>query len=218
MKTIFDAVNELKGDLNKADCGVGQNDEIIWHNVRINNYLTLSGVPVIGRGSYKKVGLITEFNALVEDMSLGLDVNSVTKYKFSEYLHEPKSLLEKETKPDYKPLVYTQEMVDNGELPIVGMEFMGKGYAHNEYTKMWFKLEALGIYSGSVIAESCSEANEVQLYSEIKPIDNRTDEEKANDDILKLVSGLPTWRYKSKAVVEAIKAGNIHGLKWSVES
>jgi hypothetical protein len=185
MKTIFDAVNELKGDLNNTYLFDINNDVYLFHCIIDGDYACSPSETETD--DEKLVCTSAEFNALVEDMSLGLDVNSVTKYKFSEYLHEPKSLLEKETKPDYKPLVYTQEMVDNGELPIVGMEFMGKGYAHNEYTKMWFKLEALGIYSGSVIAESCSEANEVQLYSEIKPIDTRTDKEKAIDELIKCI-------------------------------
>tara|TARA_R110000868_G_scaffold162439_1_gene393667 strand:+ start:16956 stop:17603 length:648 start_codon:yes stop_codon:yes gene_type:complete len=215
MKTIFDAVNELKGDLNNTYLFDINNDVYLFHCIIDGDYVCS---PFETDDTHEYICTRKDFNALVEEMTLGLDVNSVTHGDLYDYVNANKTILEKETKPDYKPLVYTQEMVDNGELPIVGMEFMGKGYAHNEYTKMWFKLEALGIYSGSVIAESCSEANEVQLYSEIKPIDNRTDEEKANDDILKLVSGLPTWRYKSKAVVEAIKAGNIHGLKWSVES
>ena len=79
---------------------------------------------------------------------------------------------------------YTQAMANHNILPKVGVWVMVQGYAYKGSDLDWFKVEVLGHYEGKVIAESCSEANRVQLFDKFKPIDTRTGEEKAFDKFL----------------------------------
>ena len=80
--------------------------------------------------------------------------------------------------------VYTQAMANHNILPEVGAWVMVQGYVYKSSDLDWFEVEVLGHYEEKVIAESCSEANRVQLFDKFKPIDTRTGEEKAFDKFL----------------------------------
>ncbi len=109
-KTVWDAVNELRGDLSNVNLGLRVNDVNLWFNNVKNNYLSLTGKPFASPEIYELTCTVAEFNALVEEMTLGLDVNSVTHGRYLHYICADKVLLKKEV----KPLVYTQGMVDDG--------------------------------------------------------------------------------------------------------
>ena len=253
-KTIIDAVNELKGDLDNAPKNCGYLKFSLITGGWFLSYASISN------HSYEDVCTRKQFNDLVSQMETNF--GRCSDIAVSHWKKCTKVLLTKSTKelevmdidwnkaPEgathyvalggdvvyYKikdddikafhntwvtdnsekewlvdnvfhisnkpqpPLTYTQAMADNGELPSVGMEFMGKGYAYKSDTKEWFKLEALGVYNNKVIAESCNEANQVQLYSVFKPLTPpKTDKEKA---IEKFMSGV--YIHRDKHIIDAI--------------
>ena len=123
-------------------------------------------------------------------------------------------------KPQPKP-VFTQAMADNGELPQVGMEFLIK---NKNATESWAqpdfhpaKMKAIG--DELFIIESLPECNglkeSVGTINDylFKPIDTRTDKEKAVDDIRKITQPDKLTEVEWDIVV-AIKSGKIHGAKW----
>lgn len=116
MKTIWDAVNELKGDL-RGVCASIKRDEI-WRNNESDTYIAIKGNPYHRPEIYTFACTVEEFNGLVAEMSLGLDVNKVTNGEHYDYVNSDKELL----KPIKQDSIYTQEMYDNGERPSVGMK------------------------------------------------------------------------------------------------
>ena len=124
MKTIWNAVNELKGNLEDCEHYAVSSDAICSYiyvgtdeNTRNKGALQVTD-EVINNGRWALVSSFMEFNALVTEMSLGLDVNPVNEGYYHKYLDADKDVLE----PIKQKPVYTQEMYDNGELPSVGME------------------------------------------------------------------------------------------------
>jgi len=113
--------------------------------------------------------------------------------------------------------IYTQAMVDSGVMPLVGMECMviNRKLAVPD----WEKCTILFIGKFRVIynSESCNErVGNVDLTGEVefKPLDTRTDTEKAIKD-LNSTWALSITPHAAKAILEAIKYGNIHGVTWS---
>ena len=168
MKTIIGAINKFKGELKS-------NTQLVISDGRDNGYYE-SCLDYIASDYYKLVCTRDEFNAKVDFLESNMGMANM------HLLHNYRDAVSigAINKDNPKP-VFTQVMANSGQLPSVGMEFMGKGYAYKADTEEWFKLEALGVYDGNVIAKSCSESGKVQLYSEFKPIDQRTDREKAFD-------------------------------------
>lgn len=89
MKTIFDAVNELHGEVLYSDVrhivtrpSTGQ---IILRS--------RSDLDVLNTPTWSHLCSIEEFNALVEEMKLGLDVNEITERMFHCYMYGAKELL-----------------------------------------------------------------------------------------------------------------------------
>lgn len=104
-------------------------------------------------------------------------------------------------KPQPTTPVYTQEMADNGRIIESGMLFAtNTGEYIAEYTNknsICFTDE-----NGFLVTITRGYA---------KPIDNRTDEDKAIDD---LVARFGMQRSAAKVALVDIKVGKIHGVKW----
>lgn len=302
LKTVWDAVNELRGDVESCvyfDLEVpfiGMIYVGTIKNTMNNNALQVTD-EAIENDSWSLACAITEFNALVEDMKLGLDVNPVNYGYYLDYVDADKTPLEKETKPDYtslefwkdapedmvtlgaigkagtlvfynddnykyicsgsifpfkkendctfdygevafiachpqstptetpeekeplkpisKPLVYTQEMSDNGVMPSVGMKCIA---------------ESKGIGGGSDLVTvsqindkgqfACIDDNGDYLIhypnedksDSFKPIDQRTDTEKAIDSLNKF--NLCMCKDWQEDVIGFIKSGEFYGVKW----
>ncbi|MGB0938904.1 MAG: hypothetical protein ACPGTQ_15725 [Colwellia sp.] len=120
-----------------------------------------------------------------------------------------KALAIKEEKP-----VYTKEMYENGDLPSVGMECIacyeinGKQeervtIAHINEKGHFACIDSYGDYMIQYVKEDSDE--------HFKPIDTRTDEEKAIDDLAKCVGDCMS----DYGIFQAIKEGKIHGVTWS---
>jgi hypothetical protein len=106
MKTIIDAVNELRADINNV--AYIKSDETYHCNLNYNDY---SGWWC-GRGVYGDfVCTIDDFKVITLEMTF----HSRTAY---DYINADKELLQS-VKPE---LIFTQEMCDNGDFPAIGME------------------------------------------------------------------------------------------------
>jgi len=113
--------------------------------------------------------------------------------------------------------VYTQEMKDKGELPSVGMEclILNKCSAVPNYNKAVIKyIGDLVIYAYVEDGERCDS----MINLTFKPIDTRTDTEKAIKDIHRVDQTVHESIRFEYYFLEAIKAGDIHGVKWVGES
>lgn len=107
---------------------------------------------------------------------------------------------------------YTQEMYDAGELPRAGMKAM---YDGKEVTVIGFKTNGAIVFEmqNGFTNSMCKPTGN----HNIKPIDTRTDKEKAIDD---LSESYEIWNKKHSILVfiewfiEDIKAGKITGVKW----
>lgn len=127
------------------------------------------------------------------------------------------------TNPDYKEskdMIYTQEMFDNGEVPHIGMMFICK-----EKTSDSRISDFMG-KAVKVVGVSNLDGNEVITFHHttlgigcgvfgeewVKPIDTRTDEEKAVDD---LYNNEYFDKEQGPRFLEDIKAGKIHGVSFT---
>ncbi len=106
-KTVWDAVSELRGVLNNTYFFDADDIHLYY---RIDGGYFICSTCGAGNDNEKLVCTTAEFNALVEEMTLGLDVNPVSHGCYMHYICADKVLLKKEV----KPLVYTQGMVDDG--------------------------------------------------------------------------------------------------------
>ncbi len=198
LKKVWDAVNEFKGEwLNpKAMAIIGTEYGNMY-------FLCTQGYDGVRKDSkYHHVALLGEFNTLVEEMKLGLDVNPVNHDHYLNYTDADKTPLEKEN----NPLVYTQEMADNGVLPSVGMKAMIKGFEREillgpDSDGDYITLDANGCY-------------DFDSANQFKPIDQRTKKEKAIDELRNLDDSICNDIKWHANFLQAIIDGKITGVKW----
>ncbi|MAF42818.1 MAG: hypothetical protein CMI54_01435 [Parcubacteria group bacterium] len=128
--------------------------------------------------------------------------------------------------PDYKEeekMIYTQEMYDNKELPKIGMKFLF-GQVENDSRISEFVGEeviVIGVcdsgdnkiitFKHKVLGFGCGV---YFINSWVEPIDTRTDEEKATDDLIDFFRANIIGR-KSDLLLEAIKDNQIHGVTFT---
>tara|TARA_R110002096_G_scaffold310654_2_gene505189 strand:- start:1954 stop:2823 length:870 start_codon:yes stop_codon:yes gene_type:complete len=262
LKTVWDAVNELRGNLNNTPNFSG-GEMYLFHFVnhdRIGSSYGKHGLD----GVINHICTVDEFNALVEDMTLGLDVNPVNHGHYLNYVDADKTLLKKESEVDYtseefwkdapegathywswsqsfykfsdydedfvfnndswelcsdiscfgsdglfeypqstptetpeekealdsivnKPLVYTQEMADNGELPSVGMECMAKRFHESDNGLMISFIIGTNKELDYMVFERGNKLEQHHIVNgvwEFSPIDTRTKKEKAIDEFM----------------------------------
>ena len=189
MKTVIDAVNELKAEFSIE----GSEDQVVVAMSSFGSYK--EGDIYTGSGNRnhpnnKHWGVICthdEFDKCVDNL-----------------IGDPLKLIKWKESKNIKP-VYTQSMADSGEPIKSGMLFSTE--TSNEYTAELVNDKSVCFTDegGFLIAIGIKFA---------KPIDTRTDEEKSIDD---LISARKTCKVdeNSKQILEAIKAGKIHGVTWS---
>ena len=123
MKTVIDAVNELKGDYNCKDVS-DTCDQIIvamknFHGHSVGDIEVGSGHRYDGRGSWRAICTFNEFLATVAEC----ETNFGESYSYSNYKTEFNYINSINSKPAQ---IFTQEMADNGVFPSVGMGVMFK--------------------------------------------------------------------------------------------
>ena len=117
-------------------------------------------------------------------------------------------------RPETKP-AYTKAMFDNGVMPLVGMEYEHGVVLVGADKEGMYVISEHGI---SIIAE----------LSAIKPIDTRTDKERAVDDLNRELTKLnnniidehkTSSNFHSECfwLIDIIKAGKIHGVTFTGE-
>lgn len=113
LKSIWDAANELRGDLNNTYMfNTGTDTHLL--------YCASQGIyTCVGRyiafDDERLVSTVAEFNELVEEMTLGFDVNPVNHGHYLNYVYADKILLEKETKPDYTSLEFWKDAPEGAQ-------------------------------------------------------------------------------------------------------
>ena len=107
--------------------------------------------------------------------------------------------------------VFTKAMSDAGELPRVGMECMvyNAELMNPEYEQA--AIDFVGCHVIVYSSESCTERTCAIELVKFKPIDTRTDKEKALDDLSKMVGDCES----DYGILQAIIDGKIHGVTWS---
>jgi len=191
-KSVIDAVNEFKGEWSNAEYGdvdVRFIFECIDNKDVTNSIGRLVGdAQNNGPENYREVCTREEFLQCVEEMSEAEWIKPVTP-------------------------IYTKSMADNGELPLVGMKvgFLNEVRA---YTVMLGADEEGDLIVSPVDGDYWQRAHK----SDIKPIDTRTDTEKAIDDLFKLDESICNNIEWHKNFLDAIKAGKIHGVTFNGES
>ena len=233
LKTVWDAVNELRGEW-IFECKES------WEE-KTNHIITFESKLTPSECSFHDNFMVinyTEFNELVEEMTLGLDVNPVNHGHYLNYVYADKSPLEKDSIVN-KPLVYTQEMADNGVMPSVGMEVLLEedteffSCASGEISTL--KANDI-VYVVAIGNRSDNNATVITLMKQgagfctinpdyIKPIDQRTKKEKAIDAIDKIITDAyqdltddykSNSRFKHEAInlLDEIIDGTVDGVKW----
>lgn len=106
--------------------------------------------------------------------------------------------------------VFNQAMADAGELPCIGSEC--EMYLNDD--EGWVNIFVVGLSSsGSLVVEENNGRLWTNFSCKYRPIDTRSDEEKAVDDLAGAV-GLSRNNSFIICAVKAIKYGKIHGVKW----
>ena len=193
MKTIIDAVNYFKGEYT-YDSNFLYFDENGFfgshkdYSVDENNYYICSR---------------EEFNQCVKEMMTNFNT-SPTYSEYSGMLKVATELAEK-----HKQSVFTKEMQDAGKLPEVGMKV--KHLAVDKFVML--TADANSKY----VLKSVNDMYSLALLHDIEAIDNRTDKEKAMDDMWDSYRTCDKSALRPQIVVkliEAIKSGKVHGVKW----
>ena len=218
LKTVWDVVNEFKGEWSYSQ--QDDDEQLALYQFEYSHVFPGDEVGQIHKGhtgfnedKYIKICTIAEFKALVMDMQLGLDVNSISYLESIHYEISNKTPLEPAVK---KPLVYTQAMADNGELPSVGMKCL---INFPDVDNAWYEyiIDFIGNYT---LIASCK--GDVERFSHIndvhlKPIDTRTTKEKALDELRDLDDSICNNIDWLADLLQAIIEGKITGVKWTGE-
>lgn len=208
LKTVWDAVNELRGDLNNTLL-FGADDIYLFYCIDNSDYVCSTRSTQSDNEEF--VCTTAEFNALVEEMTLGLDVNSVTHGELFNYVNADKALLKKEN----KPLVYTQEMADNGELPSAGMECLFKIDGEYKTITVLYNSKEVMVFSYTFDGVRVEDARVKSFnHIDIKPIDTRTKKQKAIDELRNLDDSICNNIEWHANFLQAIIDGKITGVKW----
>jgi len=114
MKTVIDAVNEFKGDFDNTEINGFEEDQdqVLMANKafdQFDQYDLSNGSNNTSNEYWTVICTLDEFNQCVDEMSKAEWIKPVT----------------------LSP-IYTQEMADNGELPLVGMECMINDSIHDD--------------------------------------------------------------------------------------
>ena len=189
LKSIWDAANELRGDLNNTYMfNTGTDTHLL--------YCASQGIyTCVGRyiafDDERLVSTVAEFNELVEEMKTNFGNCLYSDYVG--YNLEDKTPLEKEALNSIvnKPLVYTQGMADNGVELKIGMKAFLRGFQREIL---------LGPDSdGDYITMNGEGSYDFDSANQFKPIDTRTKKEKAIDEI---ESELSKIAYSTRSALE----------------
>lgn len=104
--------------------------------------------------------------------------------------------------------VYTQEMADNGELPSVGMAVGFKGS---------IDCCVIAIHNNQLWIDKGEIGTQIINIDQVQPIDQRTDKEKAIDDIYKSINKYNSSQGGCYDLLNDIINGKVHGVTFKGE-
>ena len=205
MKTIMDAVNELNAEWVYKDS--------------ISAYFRPaipcdSGYWYYGESkpfNDEHVCTLEEFSECVSECSFNF--GKCSHAEFNAWLEATKQHYSEAEKP-----VFTQAMCDAGELPQVGSDVI-----YNTNTDGDVVGTVTHYKTKKSVTKGCSKADyrvfihfksNARLLCDIKPIDNRTPEDIALDDIAGC-RHVSKERESNRNILNAIKENKIHGVTWT---
>lgn len=166
---------------------------------------------------YNKEGNVL-IECISEDIEASGDVGEIYSggVEFNPYYYsqicteeEYETLVNELSRPDEEEAnVYTQEMVDNGELPEVGMRFMYLVKTDNDKDGYWDETFAIAYSDDDLMWINTHGIQEVELHK-IKPIDPRTPLEVAQEDQINEFYNL---------IVDNNESVDFESLKWMQEN
>ena len=191
-KTVWDAVNELRGEINKSG-GYFGGEIFLYYDISSDkdNWIAFRTHVNLTNINYKYIATVAEFKALVEEMKTGLDVNPTSIFEFLDYRDSNKTLLQPSGE------IYTQAMA-----------------AHVRNTKLLSNLTDFLVKNSIGKAGESAVDVAIRELSEKHNIDKRTDKEKLFDE----VNSIPRI-FNSDALefCQKIIDGKITGVKWTGE-
>ncbi|MAO21770.1 MAG: hypothetical protein CMJ25_13560 [Phycisphaerae bacterium] len=205
MKTIMDAVKYYGGD--KFICGKHElHHTHIVSAIGTDRFYSACASDV---GDHSAICTIIEYNQYIKECetNFGLSVNYDT---YKDVFHKSSMSFINCTASDRTSSqpVFTQAMADNGELPPIGSKAICEYCDGEELLIVAHDLLAEDGAFALVCGDSGYWGAEARRW---KPIDTRTDKEKAIDDLYE--SG---WFNKPGGAnfIDDVKLGKIHGVKW----
>lgn len=169
MKNLWDAVNELRGDLDYTYLFSANSDKYLFYCSDDGDYIC--GASEDENNDERLVCTIAEFNSLIE----GMKTNFGTSKSYNYYKAHFEGIATDKLEPISKPLVYTQEMADNGVKLKKGMKAMLRGFEREIL---------LGPDSdGDYITMNGEGSYDFDSINQFRPIYTRTKKEKAIDEI-----------------------------------
>ncbi len=217
LKTVWDAVIYYGG----SNFVNGKHEQHHTHVISIHNTEKIGTAYAPDIGMNTIICGIKTYNQCIDDMSTNYGRSSLKHLAIWQAgLKESKEALDSIVN---KPLVYTQEMADNGELPSVGMDALLEedteffSCASGEITTL--KANDI-VYVVAIGNRSDNNATVITLMKQgagfctinpdyIKPIDQRTKKEKAIDEYIQSQHhGLESLSQSIKAIMKnAFEAG-----------
>tara|TARA_R110002033_G_scaffold45448_2_gene89016 strand:- start:1618 stop:2265 length:648 start_codon:yes stop_codon:yes gene_type:complete len=212
LKTVWDAVIYYGG----SNFVNGKHEQHHTHVISIHN------TEKIGTDYASDIGMnaiicgIKTYNQCIDDMSTNYGRSSLKHLAIWQAgLKESKEALDIIVK---KPLVYTQEMADNGELPSVGMTCMYGDINTDNY----ILVEVMYISEWVIVIKQVSDGygKDVEIAkhtdnANLKPIDTRTKKEKAIDEYIQSQHhGLESL---SQSIKTIMKSAFEAGTEWKGE-
>ena len=201
MKTVIDAVKELKGELNGAAGVCYPEDSYLFYALDGSHYIFDECKDT--DGVYQYVCTRKEFLATVAECETNFGKCNIS---FSEHCTN-------ETIRITKPPIFTQEMADNGVWPSVGMECL---INFPDIDNAWYKytIDFMGKHTFIASCEDVSErfGHVDDVY--FKPLTPpKTDDEKFMDALVEynLCTDDLDWK---EHLLGFIKSGELHGVSF----
>jgi hypothetical protein len=207
MKTVMDAVNEFEGVFTLED---QDNDDKMILEVIKEDSMDVVGELRCGYEGYSKEYRVmvcneSQFNDLVSQ----LETNFGESLSYKEYVSIQAvgaSMVGKPSQP-----VFTQAMADNGELPVVGSKCDFETAFFTAATLNKGTCEILAYHGGKVWINIIDFDYVINLnVIDFKPIDTKTDKEKAADEFIKDMTD-------SDFIKEQFKKTFLAGAEWAGE-
>lgn len=194
LKTVWDAVIYYCG----SNFVNGKHEQHHTHVISIHNTEKIGTAYASDIGMNAIICGIKTYNQCIDDMSSNYGRSSLKHLAIWQAgLKESKEALDSIVN---KPLIYTQEMYDNGESPSVGMECLFKMNGEYKAITVLYNSQEVMVFSYTFDGVRVEDARVKSFnHIDIKPIDTRTKKEKAIDEI---ESELSKIAYSTRSALE----------------